>query len=491
MGNLSELLPTGGGQNAVDFVASGTLSSGQTVVLNSDGTISPVEETTYSNTAIGAKTGALTGSNKIGMSYIDDANSVITIGKGTSNNYLAGRITYLDSNRTLQSGSMTVIDSSVGLDQIGVGSFLNSKKFIALYRANYTSITSFRVCENTSGGTISVGSSYNFFSGAGGINGSEFPQAIGISDTKILCSTWGGSGGGMVVGVVDISSGTPVVGTVAQPTGSTRDSNSLARTSDPNKFIASWSNSGQIYACVVTVSGNSVSFGTVVNTSFSDVAYHSSCCYDAVNDQILFVATQAATGLVILITGSVSGTSLTLSTNVQTAGVPTATFGGSFYRPTIVVPLSKNLFGVCYAYARLYIGNARMISYFSMSGQTATNESNLYIGSGSQVGSMAYSVYQDAVFNGTDTGTYITVTARDYPHTASNNTDFIGITDEAIADTATGAVNVYGGINSRQSGLAIGSDYYVQDDGSLSTTASDVKAGQAISATTINMMDLK
>jgi hypothetical protein len=33
MSNLSELLPTGGGQNAVDFVASGTLSSGQTVVL--------------------------------------------------------------------------------------------------------------------------------------------------------------------------------------------------------------------------------------------------------------------------------------------------------------------------------------------------------------------------------------------------------------------------------------------------------------------------
>ena len=42
MSNLSELLPTGGGQNAVDFVASGTLSSGQTVVLNSDGTVEAV-----------------------------------------------------------------------------------------------------------------------------------------------------------------------------------------------------------------------------------------------------------------------------------------------------------------------------------------------------------------------------------------------------------------------------------------------------------------
>jgi hypothetical protein len=44
-----------------------------------------------------------------------------------------------------------------------------------------------------------------------------------------------------------------------------------------------------------------------------------------------------------------------------------------------------------------------------------------------------------------------------------------------------------------QSGVfAIGSDYYVQTDGTLATTADDpsVKVGQAISATTINMMDL-
>ena len=44
MSNLSELLPTGGGQNAVDFVATGTLASGQTVVLKTDGTVEAVAE---------------------------------------------------------------------------------------------------------------------------------------------------------------------------------------------------------------------------------------------------------------------------------------------------------------------------------------------------------------------------------------------------------------------------------------------------------------
>ena len=42
MSNLSELLPTGGGQNAVEFVASGTLASGQAVALRSDGKVEAV-----------------------------------------------------------------------------------------------------------------------------------------------------------------------------------------------------------------------------------------------------------------------------------------------------------------------------------------------------------------------------------------------------------------------------------------------------------------
>ena len=48
MSNLSELLPTGGGQNAVDFVASGTLANGQTVALKTDGTVSSVTQTSSS-----------------------------------------------------------------------------------------------------------------------------------------------------------------------------------------------------------------------------------------------------------------------------------------------------------------------------------------------------------------------------------------------------------------------------------------------------------
>ena len=46
MSNLSDLLPAGAGAKSAEFTADGTLSSGQTVALQSDGTVAPVSLST-------------------------------------------------------------------------------------------------------------------------------------------------------------------------------------------------------------------------------------------------------------------------------------------------------------------------------------------------------------------------------------------------------------------------------------------------------------
>jgi len=48
-------------------------------------------------------------------------------------------------------------------------------------------------------------------------------------------------------------------------------------------------------------------------------------------------------------------------------------------------------------------------------------------------------------------------------------------------------VTIKGGISTNVSSLTPNATYYVQNDGSLSTTASDVLAGKALSATSINL----
>ena len=74
--------------------------------------------------------------------------------------------------------------------------------------------------------------------------------------------------------------------------------------------------------------------------------------------------------------------------------------------------------------------------------------------------------------------------------TSSNIASLIGITAKAIANTATGDVNVWGGINEAQTSLTIGSDYYAQTNGTITTATGGQRLGTAISATTINMRDL-
>jgi hypothetical protein len=74
---------------------------------------------------------------------------------------------------------------------------------------------------------------------------------------------------------------------------------------------------------------------------------------------------------------------------------------------------------------------------------------------------------------------------------SGNFANVIGLAAEAITSGNTGAVNVFGGINEAQSGLTIGSDYYINGSGSLTTssTSPSLKLGQAITATTINLLD--
>ena len=45
MSNLSDLLPAGAGGKQVNFVASGTLPSGQTVALKTNGTVEVISAT--------------------------------------------------------------------------------------------------------------------------------------------------------------------------------------------------------------------------------------------------------------------------------------------------------------------------------------------------------------------------------------------------------------------------------------------------------------
>lgn len=486
MSNLSELLPTGGGQNAVDFVASGTLSSGQTVVLNSDGTVSVVAETSISE-SLGVKTNFETAEiDTLAGSYDSTNNKIVLAYYDTGNSNYGTAIVGSVSGSSISFGTPQVFNTAV-VGSISVVYHPASEKMAIFYYDVGNSIYGTGIVGTVSGTSISFGSKYIFNSA----NTNSISSAYDSTNEKIVI-TYDDNG--------NSSYGTAIVATISGTTISygsetvfaTSATIDTATTFDStnNKIVITYRDQGNSFrgtAIVGTVSGTSISFGSAVIYKATRVDYPT-IAYDSVADKIIITyADNSNSGYGTAIVGTVSGTSITFGTEVVYAS-----FDAQYF--SIAYDSNANKIVIAYkvsssSYGEYVVGqvSGTSISFgpnqtFAAS-NTSLNRVAIYDGAAQKV----VIAYKDGSASPSLIGA---AKVLQVAYTSTNYTDFIGITAEAISDTATGAVNVYGGINEAQTGLTIGSDYYVQDDGSLSTTASSVKVGQAISATTINMMDL-
>jgi hypothetical protein len=204
-------------------------------------------------------------------------------------------------------------------------------------------------------------------------------------------------------------------------------------------YVASVPSGGRGEAIVGTVSGTSISFGSVVVFN-SQQTQHNSVTFDSLFNKIVIAYKETPLNTIgTAIVGTVSGTSISFGSEIvfSNTSAPAETAW-----PSAVFDSNSNKV---------------VISYH-------INEHPSYYTKGI--------VFQNA-------GIEIT--------TNLTSTNFIGTSEGAFADTATSTVMLRGGITTTQSGLTIGSKYYVQTDGTLSTTpdSPSVVAGESISATTL------
>ena len=474
MSNLSELLPTGGGQNAVDFVASGTLSSGQTVALKADGTVeavagnaegvgTPVEFS--SNFPVWSSGVFDSSSNKIVLAYYEGATTL-------SSSVVVGTV----SGTSISFGTPVVFESGEAAS-ISLVFDSNENKVVIVYTdVNNSRYGTARV-GTVSGTSISLGSSVIFESAT-----SYYTSAAFDSNSNKIVIAYRDNGnssyGTAIVGTVSgtsISFGSPVI---FESSAAYYESCSFDSTS--NKIVIAYATltpeNGR--AVVGTVSGSTISFGTPVTFNSAFIQLPSASFNAAQNKTVIAYKDFGNSSYSTAIVGTVSGTSISFGSPVVFESVSSQSISSAYasnIQKTIIGYTGTSTNG------KAILGT---ISGTSISFDTATVLSTF----GQYVSTTFDSANNKTVFaykNNASIGFSVV-----YATASTNNTSFIGITAEAISDTATGAVNVYGGINEAQTGLTIGSDYYVQNDGSISTTSSAVKIGQAISATTINMMDL-
>jgi len=481
MSNLSELLPTGGGQNAVNFVASGTLSSGQTVALKSDGTVTAISnEGNPSETSGTYVFDSTNTASWTSIAYDPDNNKVVVIyGVGSVLAAEPRAVVGTISGTSISFGTPVAFDTSVDLWTTDIAYDSAQDKFLIAYSNYANSYYGHVIVGTVSGNSISFGTRVIYSSNP--IRESQAAYNPVTSLTSVAYSFNLASG---KVSQFTISGTTPSA--TATNTFESGQVSWVAVTYDStnNKIIIFYSdnnNSNKGTVVVGTPSGNNLTFGTPYALS-GQVSY-TNCAFDPDTGKVIIVYNDDASPNGRAAVGTVSGTSISFGTPVIYNSGTTWNSAVDYdsFAKKIIIAYRDNSDG---SKGKVLEGvvSGTTISF----GASTTFKDNAidWLRAAYDPSSQATAIiYSDsnALYYGVSTV---------YKASSSNVGDFIGITAEAISDTATGSVNVYGGINEAQTGLTIGADYYVQDDGSISTTASAVKIGQAISATTINMMDL-
>ncbi len=473
---------------SADFVASGAIANGDVVILNSNGTVSVATPEVFSlseGTAVQFSSqydGAITydsTNNKIVIAWPDESNSA----------YGTARVGTIDpSDNSVTFGSSAVFHSgSLYMKPKGLIHDPSNNKIVIAYQNRDNSNYGTAVVATITGTSISFGTPVVFQSDYVSQPSLAYSPVAG----KILFAWRQPNNDDCNAVVGSVSGNTISFGSVAKfaETGNYVD---VSYITTADKFCISYkdfSAGGSAHpakAVIATISGTSVSYGSAnqvspTPNSNSEKPSYIQNHYDTINDKIIFsYSTSGGGGFAVV--GTLSGTSLSFGATVNFDSSSMNNLGSEFDENVgkILIFYRDSSSG---SYLRKYIigtVSGTSISFNTKSGfggnTASTSKYTTTYDSGSKRTVIAWDDASDSE-NG-----YVTVFTVDGTanRTVSN---YIGVASAAISDTATGSININGGINEGQSGLTVGTTYYVSDTGVLQTTNNGRKIGKAISAT--------
>ena len=473
MTNLSDLFPAGAGKQ-VSFVASGTLSNGQTVALKTDGTVEAVGVTG------GVGTPAIF---EAAVSYYNEAtfdsnaNKVVIAYSDAGNSNYGTAIVGTVSGTSISFGT-PVVFATLNAQDMALTFDSSANKVVIIYKGASSHGTA--IVGTVSGTSISFGAD-NVFNSA---NSFEIGVTFDSNANKVVLTYVDAGNSYYGTSIVATVSGTSIsFGTAVVFSAASSAFTSIIFDSSANKVVINWrGNSSYGTAIVGTVSGTSISFGTAVVYSAAST-YYSATAFDSTSNKVVIAYRDGGnSNYGTAIVGTVSSTSISFGTPVVFEAAR------SEY---IVVTFDSSANKVVIAYADYANSNYGTVIVGTVSGTSISFDSPVVFSAsnptvpGSAIFDSSANKVVIAYRPSSNYGTSVT-----FSPPASNNTSFIGITDAAISSAASGNVTIKGGIAiNGLSSLTPGSDYYAQADGTISTvsTSPAVKIGKAMSATSINL----
>ena len=468
---------TGGGGGSLEATASGALANGDKVVINADGTVSVVNLSTVTQAAGSESVFEASSTNSTAIAYDANAQKVV-VAYGKSGGVYAAVGTV--SGETVSFGTSVQVSSSTYGPQIVYDT--NAQKVVVVYH-HYAKVGT------VSGTSISFGSQVDFHSSASSISDTSLAYDANAQKIAIQYSNGSNSNyGTVVIGTISgtsISFGTPVVyvSRQSQYGGIAYDANSQNLVVGYQDKGTSNTYNGEVI--VGTISGTSISFGSATTFTSNQVWYVRPVYDSAAQKTVIIYRDNSDSGKGKALVGTVSGTSISFGTAV--------TFETGVTQ-RISVTYNSNLEKIVIAYRDDSNTNKGTVIAGTVSGTSITFESAVLFNDGVTAAintGIAYDTSSNRsviVYVDADNSSYGTaVVFRNSAASSTNLTaeNYIGISDGAYSDTATATIQIAGSVDDAQSGLTAGQAYYVQTDGTLSTTpdSPSVFAGTAVSST--------
>ncbi len=276
---------------------------------------------------------------------------------------------------------------------------------------------------------------------------------------------------------------------------------SAAFDSNAGKIVIAYQNQANTYgqAIVGTVSGTSISFGTAVTFEAASARYVNIGFDSNVNKVVIAYRDDGNSGYGTSIVGTVSGTSISFGSAVIFESAESSDYNVVFDSNANKVVIAYSDVGNAYKGTAI-VGtvSGTSISFGSASifnsGTISTGISASFDSAQNKV-IVGYLISSDGeAVVGTVSGTSIsfdtpvefsdgTLTYVSSVYDANSSATVFNYMDSTGSNDGTGIVG------SLANALTIGSNYFVQDDGTLATTSSSNKAGKAISTTALNLVD--
>ena len=479
---------TGIQAGVANFVATGTVANGAPVIVKDDGTVGSITQTTdpSSNPNSGTPVVFEIGTTETtSVSYDSNAGKVVVAYKDAGNgNYGTCVVGTVNPDDTITFGSAVVFNA--GQTDYIVARFdpVNNKVVIA-YQDIGGSSRGTCIVGTVSGNSISFGSEVQFSTDNTRPVGDTSMTHIGGGKFFIaFTNATNSSDGDAIVGTV--SGNSISFGSVAAITSNQCYSMSTDYDANAGKVVVAYrdgSDSNKGKARVATVSGTSISFGTEVIFNSGGTLYPN-VVYDSSSQKVAITYRDSGnSNYGTAIVGTVSGTNIS--------------FGSEVVFESASVTYLRSVFDST---------NNKIVAAYGDSGNSTHGTVIVGAISGTSISFNSPAVFQGAeigytglafIGNGKSVVSYRNNGNNNYgtacvlnsltPVTNLTTGNYIGIAAGAISNAASGSITISGGINESQTGLTTGRTYYVQGTGTLSTTPGNpsVVAGTSISSTKI------